>query len=719
MGILDLFTRKKPAANGHRPRFEFDDDDGPEFMAKGVAEDFAAAAWMDSPGEVTAGQSADRYFSWYASFVWAAVAMNARANNAASVPIRCVKIKADETTEDLPYAHPLRKLMRKPNQWRTKRRFIKRTMLNLDATGRAFFLMGEGKPESIFLLNPGRMKIVPDKDKFIREYVYDVPHKGGQVNRFRYSTDEVWHHVYDDPRSEYAGLTPLETLTSTLQSEDYIRRWNRATFRNNCRVDQVFEAEGSMGPPAKRRFLAEFFQAFRGPDNQGKTFIAENGLKLKQLGLSPKDTEFLAQLKVNWREILAMFGVTPAVVGITEDINYATANEQRRAFWENTMVPILCDLSEALTDNVAVRFGEDLAILFDFDKVEALKENSNERATRLQVLRATGVLSADEVREEMGYEAIGSPVMQAVVMPGMLMDPITGEAVGPQPEPVAPEDEEEEPPEKAMKSARASKEFRELAWRGFDRNARRLIKVFARGVRKFFEGQRDRVLEKFGAFQQKSINVGFDPFDSDEEAQRFARELKGEYLEAIQDAGDGRADELNVREFNAASERIERYIMTTAAKRIVRINQETEERVRQTMLDGFQQGESIDQLAKRLETLFDSFNRPLSDNEPRFTRADTIARTETNASLNFGNHEAEQQAIDSGAKLVKQWVANPRPSAREEHVEIGDQTADDPIPWDQPFSNGLMYPHDPNGDASQTINCTCTSISFPAELGRL
>jgi len=87
------------------------------------------------------------------------------------------------------------------------------------------------------------------------------------------------------------------------------------------------------------------------------------------------------------------------------------------------------------------------------------------------------------------------------------------------------------------------------------------------------------------------------------------------------------------------------------------------------------------------------------------------------SSLNFGNHEAEHQAVEAGAKLVKQWIANPRPSARDNHVEMGEETAAEPIPWEELFSNGMQFPHDPNGDASETINCTCTHISYPAGLG--
>ena len=32
------------------------------------------------------------------------------------------------------------------------------------------------------------------------------------------------------------------------------------------------------------------------------------------------------------------------------------------------------------------------------------------------------------------------------------------------------------------------------------------------------------------------------------------------------------------------------------------------------------------------------------------------------------------------------------------------------IPVDQPFQNGLRYPGDPDGDASEVVNCRCRLV---------
>lgn len=54
------------------------------------------------------------------------------------------------------------------------------------------------------------------------------------------------------------------------------------------------------------------------------------------------------------------------------------------------------------------------------------------------------------------------------------------------------------------------------------------------------------------------------------------------------------------------------------------------------------------------------------------------------------------------AYIEKTWIvasSNPRPS----HAEVDGET----IAFQDPFSNGLFYPGDPNGDPDETAGCTC------------
>ena len=100
-------------------------------------------------------------------------------------------------------------------------------------------------------------------------------------------------------------------------------------------------------------------------------------------------------------------------------------------------------------------------------------------------------------------------------------------------------------------------------------------------------------------------------------------------------------------------------------------------------------------------------------------RGETIARTETIGALNASHREGFEQAIASGnvqrQDVRKVWRATRDNRTRDTHRAIGDES----VGFDELFSNGLLYPCDPNGSASEVVNCRCSvdyRIDFFANL---
>lgn len=84
-----------------------------------------------------------------------------------------------------------------------------------------------------------------------------------------------------------------------------------------------------------------------------------------------------------------------------------------------------------------------------------------------------------------------------------------------------------------------------------------------------------------------------------------------------------------------------------------------------------------------------------------------IARTEGHRITESAAHNAQVKAKDRGADIVKIWDAALDSKTRPSHVRVDGEIRE----LDEKFSNGLMYPGDPSGDASEVINCRCRSRS--------
>lgn len=88
------------------------------------------------------------------------------------------------------------------------------------------------------------------------------------------------------------------------------------------------------------------------------------------------------------------------------------------------------------------------------------------------------------------------------------------------------------------------------------------------------------------------------------------------------------------------------------------------------------------------------------------SRAKTIVRTEGHRIQQTATRDAQQVAKSKGADVVKQWDAALDGRTRDSHRQVDGEIRE----LDEKFSNGLMFPGDPNGAAAEVINCRCASL---------
>lgn len=122
------------------------------------------------------------------------------------------------------------------------------------------------------------------------------------------------------------------------------------------------------------------------------------------------------------------------------------------------------------------------------------------------------------------------------------------------------------------------------------------------------------------------------------------------------------------------------------------INNTTFEKLKSEFIESLENNEGRDQLIDRIRNVYDGIDE---------WRAETIARTEVHGVTNYGTYQGYSQAGLSN----KVWVWSPgiKGGVRERHLSIDGEK----VPINQSFSNGLLYPGDPNGGADENVNCQC------------
>ena len=117
--------------------------------------------------------------------------------------------------------------------------------------------------------------------------------------------------------------------------------------------------------------------------------------------------------------------------------------------------------------------------------------------------------------------------------------------------------------------------------------------------------------------------------------------------------------------------------------------------VQSVMIQGIMQGDSIPKLATRLATKVGDSDRKAAIRN---------ARTLMTGTQNAGRVAAYKRAQDIGVDLEQMWIATLDGRTRHSHRWLDGEIR----PVGEQFSNGLEYPADPHGDASEVYNCRCS-----------
>ena len=677
------------------------------------------------------------YLKQYADAPWVYSCVRTIAQEGAGIPLRLYKkvkkngkMFLEEVTE-----HPLIDLLTTVNPFMSGFDLQESTHSYQELTGNDYWLLDEfknGKPTAIYPLMPSRVEIIPSKTDYIAGYKYEI---NTTTAKF-YPPEIVLHFKYFHPYDDYYGLSPLSAARLAVETQLFGDRFNKAVLQNIAEPGGVLEAEGELSEIQRKRIEESWKNAHKGPDRAGRAAILEGGLKWKTTRMTQKDMDFVNSKKMTREDVLGVFGVPPAMVGIFEYANYANAREQAKIFWKRTMMPKIKKKTDVINSFLVEPYDPNLIFVPDYSGVEELQSDQKILAETDAILVNSGIKLINEAREERKRKPVDyGNTWNAPIN----LVPIT-----------SPRVEEEEPeeegkiicsnckrsfvylnePEVGMESVKCPncgtiidqegrmsktksatkddpKKMREKIWKAFRDITERWERRFKPELRKFFTAQEKDVIKKLNNSAWKDL--------SEEHNDVYLESLlKQVNLDTILFAR-GTADKLltNVGkpfitgslEANAKSEiarlnlgidfdinkpSLQRWVTAKTSVFAKEVNKTTADTLRKELKTAIDAGESIKEAEKRVEKVY---------NIARGSRTERIARTEIISATNKGAIESYEQ---SGVVEKKEWIDSMDTEVRDSHLQQGT------VKLDEAFPNGLMFPGDPAGGPEEIINCRCT-----------
>ena len=304
---------------------------------------------------------------------------------------------------------PMMRLLDRPNEVWTQGQLLRATETYLALWGSAFWGIehdAAGNVSEIWPLRPDHVRILPDKNRYVRGFVYE---HGGE--RTAYLPQEIVWFRHINPSDEFDGMSSLSPARLALDMGEEALSFNRSFFRNAAMPsDLAITTEETPTEDEVSEFYARWESRYGGSGKAHRPVLLSRGMDAKRLGISHKDMEFTQTLRWSVEEVARAFGVPKVFLGQLEDATLSNVETLERYLWRNTIVPELRLIEGAINSSVTPLFENfpgQRRVEFDLGDIEALKESENDRVDREVKLVAAGIITVDEARAHRNLEPMG------------------------------------------------------------------------------------------------------------------------------------------------------------------------------------------------------------------------------------------------------------------------------------------------------------------------
>ncbi len=250
-----------------------------------------------------------------------------------------------------------------------------------------------------------------------------IPGSSGLVEAFEYSVggykkllpvdavsgkSSILHLKSFHPLNDWYGMSPLEAASCAIDQHNTVAGHNLAILQNGGRLSGMLMIRP--GPHGEhlsdeqqahvREGLAELYEGFK---NAGRIMVVEGNCEWKEMGLSPKDLDFIEGKNMSAREISQAFGVPPMLVGVPGDATFANYKEARFHLWEDTILPLIEYMVAEFNLWLTPFFGDNLRLSYDTDSIPALAPR---REAAWAKITDADFLTINEKRQAVGYGPI-------------------------------------------------------------------------------------------------------------------------------------------------------------------------------------------------------------------------------------------------------------------------------------------------------------------------
>lgn len=601
------------------------------------------------------------------------------ADNAAQVPLK-VHDRVDDDDRPRVLDSPAALLLRRPNEDMTAFEMKRAIYSDLYLYGSCLVVVVPNAASD----SGWEMRHIPatwivkyeGDDPFTPEAIVVRNPYGATVGVSIPSTRFILFHGYD-PDDPIEGGAPVQALKDVLHEQVESNAFRRQMWQRGGRFNAYIKR-----PKDVEKWDDESFERFRDTFRAswagdraaegGGMPILEDGMEIAQLQFNSRDAQWSEAKKLGREDVAGVYHVNPALIWPGSGQTYASAKDNARALYNDTLAPMMMQVCDRLNQFLLPMVHEIDSHYVAYDITIKTAGSFEEQVQALQTATGAPILTRNEARARLDLPAIDGGdelVVPMNVLEGGLASPYdtdpTVERYGMLPE---------------------SKEDAAVRYKAAPEDEQ--SKEMAEAYRAFFRHQRDCLLPKLGAEKARGGDIkAASWWDADRWDEELTDALYPVALRQAAQSARAALWQMGIED-TYSERRTEAYLRKMASIRARMVNRKTYDALLQ--VDDWDGGEDAERA-----TYAGVFDLAESD------RADAMGAAFATAVVGWGALEAVRQCAPSRG-VTKTWVvtsSNPRAS----HAAMDGET----VAYDETFSNGAERPGDDALDAADVCYCQC------------
>lgn len=258
------------------------------------------------------------------------------------------------------------------------------------------------KPVGLKRLAPWTIHIKANLKGHVEYYVQKNPMYGDE-EPIKFYPGEMLHFRIDDPGNDLYGMSPLESIKTTVAADLYAQNWNKNFFKNGASTGTILVVKDATVDEIERnkRWLEE---SYTGTENAHKPIILTGDVEIHHSVLKHEEMSFLEGRNYLRNEILAVLDVPPAKIGEMGSANRSNSKEQDKSFRSESVAPLQWVVESVLSDQLLRRTLGVKETKFQHSQADI--RDAQEQMDLWVSGTQNGIMAINEVRGKMGLNPI-------------------------------------------------------------------------------------------------------------------------------------------------------------------------------------------------------------------------------------------------------------------------------------------------------------------------